>query len=494
MSYHRRIWPMFLAFIIGFCPLLAGTNWLAFACNDGLSEIDLVDLGVPPSAKTPVIGMNYPYTIVITPDATRAVVACGENEPSVPNVFALDLTTSPISISTSTSLPSSRYTVPFATAMSPDGTVVFITGPSNQVVVLRVSDLSLVATIPSSAFGGEFYFIALSPNEPRGYVTGFSNKVYVIDTETYTELTYFTLPSGARSLNIAVTPDGSEVYVGDRDRNAAYYITVGDSTVHTIPLAYGGTHDVVAAPDGTAVYLVQTTSLTKIDTSSHTVVGEFPYPPQIVSAGCADITPDGKMVCVSSWWRDTPQYMAFLDTTTGASLFSPLQLSTDENSDFVDISITPDQAPTAAFTTSISGTTVFCDGKSSSSPIGTIAQYQWDFGDGQTVTTTSPTVVHGYATTETYTITLTVTNTAGTSTRKTFTGQIVKNNGGPSAMLQRQVSVQASGVASFKGKVHRYSKKRKLSLKTWWTKSLMPQAKKFQLFARKKKNRDREHP
>ena len=46
------------------------------------------------------------------------------------------------------------------------------------------------------------------------------------------------------------------------------------------------------------------------------------------------------------------------------------------------VSITPDQAPTASFITSINGSTVFFDGSGSSSPVGSIATYKWNFGDG----------------------------------------------------------------------------------------------------------------
>ena len=52
------------------------------------------------------------------------------------------------------------------------------------------------------------------------------------------------------------------------------------------------------------------------------------------------------------------------------------------------IGITPDQAPTAAFTTSVNGLTVSFDGSGSSSPVGTIATYLWDFGDGSEPVTT----------------------------------------------------------------------------------------------------------
>ena len=108
------------------------------------------------------------------------------------------------------------------------------------------------------------------------------------------------------------------------------------------------------------------------------------------------------------------------------------------------IGITPDQAPTAAFTTSINGLTVSFDGSGSSSPIGSIATYLWDFGDSSgPVTTENATTSHTYAREGVFDVSLTVTNTAGTSTETTFTGQVVSNNGQPSAEMTHAVIVRS---------------------------------------------------
>ena len=67
--------------------------------------------------------------------------------------------------------------------------------------------------------------------------------------------------------------------------------------------------------------------------------------------------------------------------------------------------------------------------------------YAWNFGDGRTGLTTSPTVSHTYAAAGTYTVTLTVTDSAGTSTTQVFTGQTMSRNGGPSAQRTKTVTI-----------------------------------------------------
>ena len=69
------------------------------------------------------------------------------------------------------------------------------------------------------------------------------------------------------------------------------------------------------------------------------------------------------------------------------------------------------QAPTAAFTSTVSNLTASLDGTTSSDPDGTVASYAWDFGDGKTGT--GATTTHAYAAAGTYTVGLTVTDNQG---------------------------------------------------------------------------------
>lgn len=87
----------------------------------------------------------------------------------------------------------------------------------------------------------------------------------------------------------------------------------------------------------------------------------------------------------------------------------------------------PNVAPTAAFTTSVTGLALTTDGSGSTDTDGTVSAYAWDFGDGATAT--GATASHTYAADGTFTVTLTVTD-----------------NTGATAVTQKQVTVAGTVV------------------------------------------------
>ncbi len=68
-------------------------------------------------------------------------------------------------------------------------------------------------------------------------------------------------------------------------------------------------------------------------------------------------------------------------------------------------------APTAAFTTAVTGLSLGVDGRASSDSDGTVASHRWEFGDGATAQ--GATATHTYAAPGTYPVTLTVTDDDG---------------------------------------------------------------------------------
>jgi len=107
------------------------------------------------------------------------------------------------------------------------------------------------------------------------------------------------------------------------------------------------------------------------------------------------------------------------------------------------IVVRPSQAPVASFvaTPAVAGQATTFDAGGSSDPDGTIARYDWDFGDGSSLADGGSAPSHVYADAGTRTVTLTVTDADGTSTSQLWTGARMLRNGGPSAQTTRSVAI-----------------------------------------------------
>jgi hypothetical protein len=118
------------------------------------------------------------------------------------------------------------------------------------------------------------------------------------------------------------------------------------------------------------------------------------------------------------------------------------------------VAVTPDQGPVAAFsaTPAPAGSASGFDGSASSDPDGTVVRYDWDFGDGTSAPNAGPTPSHTYTAAGTHAVTLRVTDDAGCSTNRVFTGQTVGCNGQSSAQTTQPITigqaVTATGLGS----------------------------------------------
>jgi PKD repeat protein len=442
------------------------------------------------------------------------------------SIHAVDLT-GPTLVEKFSPIPIVDATV-YGVAITPDGSKAYVGTGSTGLIVIRLSDFTLTKTISAADLGGAPRFIAVSPTKSEAYVlthrsggnlnTNLATTIQpvdpnapmaaaeagyllqVVDTETDT-----VVGPAAQIPNIcnqiAVTPDGSEVYVAMSEGVA--YVTVADHLPHTIAGLSDWSIGMAIRSNGATVCTISLNSseelvLTRIDPHTHTVLAQDPIPSDLFYSEYVAISPDGKTAYVTGFGGQqgnpealpaaTPANIAIMDVSGSGASPTTLYANVDG---LLGIAITPDQAPTARFTTSLDNLAVTFDASTSDSPVGTVVLYDWDFGDGQTQSTTSPTISHTYSNGGTYNVTLTVTNSAGTSTEVTFTGQTVSNEGGPSAIHTEAIAVSSPAPTHFQGRVvlhHKHNHKtRRADLKTSWHHSKSTTVKQYEIFARNKR-------
>ena len=160
--------------------------------------------------------------------------------------------------------------------------------PGKLVSILAVSILALTGLCGSSQ---------VVYGQGRAYVANFgSNSVSVIDISSNTVVA--TVAVGSQPNAVAITPDGTRVYVANCGGDV-FVIATSSNTVVAKVVVGGCPYGVAITPDGTRAYVARdnANSVWVIDTSSNTVVAKMSV---VATPGAVAITPDGTRAYVAS--------------------------------------------------------------------------------------------------------------------------------------------------------------------------------------------------
>jgi YVTN family beta-propeller protein len=396
--------------------------WTAYVTNLGSNTVTPIDTATG-STGSPIAVGTEPTSVAITPDGKTAYVVNQSSDNVTPINTLTNIAGTPISVGS----------LPQGIAIAPDGKMAYVTNAlSNTVTPINIATNTTQPWIP---VGHDPEGIAITPDGRTAYVANpGTSSVSPIDLAT--GIVGANITVGGDPQNLAITPNGVTVYVADGQSDNV--TPVGTATnVPGTPIAVGDNAVVVAiSPNGATAYVtVAGGNVIPINVSTNT-----PGAPIPVTGGVAGIslTPDGKTAYVSS----LHSIVTPIDTATNTA-GAPITVGTES----AGVAITPDQAPVAKLAVSGSalGIATSFDASASTVAYGSIASYAWSFGDGATATTTTPTTTHTYAAVGAYTATVTETSTGGTSTSIAYTGQMMSQNGGPSARTSQVVTMVAPG-------------------------------------------------
>jgi hypothetical protein len=136
--------------------------------------------------------------------------------------------------------------------------------------------------------------------------------------------------------------------------------------------------------------------------------------------------------------------VSWYNTGAGGTLLARSGFFTAGNGP-ISVAITPDQPPAASLGVPAGrirpGVPIALNASASSDPDGSIARYDWSFGDGQSAPDGGPAPMHAYAKPGSYQATVTVTDNEGCSTALLFTGQTAFCSGSQSASQAQPVDV-----------------------------------------------------
>lgn len=419
-----------------------------YAVETGNDDVDVFTVNADgtltlKSTSAQITGMGSAIGVAVAPDGKHVYVVGNNGQQTgsttQTSVAALKVSAVDGSLSLDGSLlvagTSRAYANPDALgiAVAPDGGHLFLaTNPNDQISQVTLGATgSLSSTVTNvTQTGAGPLGLAVSPNDNSLYVTnngstapGATISAYPLASgaligPTPTPVTVGS--GGTNPLAIAVAPDAAHLWVTNEGAATTATQNVASFALNSDGTLTGG---VSATPTGTAADVDGTSpqSITVSPDGKHVYVGNFAPP---TGSG------SGNVVVYSVGAAG-----ALTRVSSGASNTAP---------ELWSVAIGPNQPPTASFASPaspIAGQSASFNGSGSSDSDGSVARYDWNFGDGTALTNGGSTPSHTYASAGMFTVTLTVTDNEGCSTKLVFTGQTASCNGGPSATTSQTVNV-----------------------------------------------------
>jgi YVTN family beta-propeller protein len=346
-------------------------------------------------------------------------------------------------------------------AVSPDGKSVYVGTGANAVAQFDVgSGGTLVPKAPPTVpNGGAPHYLAVSPDGKSVYVVDEGNEMvsqYDVGAGgVLTPKSPATVPVGESPEGVAVSPDGKSLYVANYGSGDVSQFDIGPGGLlapkspATVAAGEGPT-GIGISPDGRSAYVANDTD----EVVSQYDIGPggslTPKAPPTVFSGFGPdwiaVSPSGRSVYVSLFGSGTSgggvsQY----DAGAGGALFAKSPAFLPAGNGPIGVAITPDQPPAASLTVPADrvrpGVPIALNASASSDPDGSIARYDWSFGDGHSAPNGGAAPMHAYAKPGLYPATVTVTDNEGCSTALLFTGQTAFCSGSSSASETQPVKV-----------------------------------------------------
>ena len=308
------------------------------------------------------------------------------------------------------------------------------------------SDGRLGAAHPNPSVTGSARALAVGPDGSTLYVATYPQQLeqYAIGIDgTLTART----PSevglyGCRADFLGITPDGSQLDASCYSQAITLSLAAGGGLTFNGSLfgTWGGSPNVEDVR-GRALYkAIYPNALEHLQRQVDGTLVDFPTPLIFDAARVSGIAadPGGRTLAVANAANALESYGIAAD---GSLSPGPLSSIPTTRNAISLLAFAPDQSPVAALSAHPAGLTVRFDASASAAVNGTIARFDWAFGDGSVLADGGPSPSHAYATEGDYDATVTLTDNEGCSTAPTYTGMSSICAGSASATASATVHV-----------------------------------------------------
>lgn len=174
---------------------------------------------------------------------------------------------------------------PFALAVSPDNRILYVVGFQGSLIGIDIASKTRVVDLPVGQ--GPLRGVAVTPDGSRIYVTaypvnGLTASVTVIQTNPLAVVTTVPLPANSRPYALSVSSDGRKLYIplpystSLQQNSSIAVLDTATNTVVATPTVGPRHFHVLTSPDGATVYTGGSAALARLDPVTHAVAGTTP--------------------------------------------------------------------------------------------------------------------------------------------------------------------------------------------------------------------------
>jgi DNA-binding beta-propeller fold protein YncE len=452
MHSRRIVAAVALAASLAVPASALGARTAYVADGDGVTASLMVGVG---GALTPLgapaLTAESPRRLTMTPDGTSLYVTAGPSGRG--SVLQYDVAADG-NAAPKLSPAVAAGTKPTAIAIDPAGDTIYVADRgAHDLLQFQVGAGGALEPLDTLQLHGPPVGLTVAPDGERVYVTvgGFIKWTNVGPGGGLDPATLTGSARPVRFTDVVLTPDGRRLYASTHGDGILGFAVATDGSLTELepPAAAAGAKvtALAVASNGGSLYATAKAGTGGEDRLLQYTIeddgGLTPKDPANLSLGARPydlaITPDGRSLYVAA--GDLALFD--LDATGRATAKTPAAADLAKANGVV---VSPNQAPVARFEAAgaTAGSAVAFDASSASDADGSITRYDWDFGDGITLSNGGARVAHVYARPGFYEVRLVVTDNEGASTLTTFTGSSVLGNGSPAAAISRIIQVTAA--------------------------------------------------
>lgn len=277
--------------------------YVANYADDTVSAIDSTTNTV--IATIPLESGASPDGVSVTPDGARAYVS----DAGTGDVSVIDTSTDAVVATISVG------GLPTGSAVTPDGTSVWVANAAGDVTVIDTSTNAVEATVPIDTYGADPRAVTISPDGSLAYVSdGYGDDVVVLSTASDT--TVADIPLDGFTTDVVLSPDGQTAYAAYHDvlnLNLDGVATI-DTSAEQLDSTFGfgrGVTWLAISPDAQTVYAAQTYGqVTALTASPMSVITNIP---SSTSGSAIAITPDGNYLYTTGPGNDVTEISTATD-------------------------------------------------------------------------------------------------------------------------------------------------------------------------------------